>query len=61
VYQKKTNALDSDSFYKIILVGDFGIGKTSLLLRFTDGGFSEQTASTIGTDYVRTTSQTNLR
>jgi small GTP-binding protein len=33
---------------KICLVGDFGVGKTSLIRRFTDGEFSDQYLSTVG-------------
>jgi hypothetical protein len=41
-------------FFKIILVGDFAVGKTSLLLKFTDNTFRESDLiTTIGVDYVR--------
>jgi hypothetical protein len=39
---------------KLMLVGDASVGKTSLLLRFTDEGRYEQnklTAATIGVDF----------
>lgn len=33
---------------KICLVGDFGVGKTSLIRRFVDGQFSDKYLSTVG-------------
>lgn len=36
---------------KIILVGDVGVGKTSLILRYTDGNVDENTVSTIQFDF----------
>jgi small GTP-binding protein len=34
--------------FKFLIVGEPGVGKTSLLLRFTDNTFSEQTTTNIG-------------
>ena len=36
---------------KLLMVGDCGVGKTSLLLRFNDGSFQTNQRSTIGVDY----------
>ena len=38
---------------KICLIGDFGVGKTSLIRRFVEGRFSEQYLSTIGVTISR--------
>jgi Ras-related protein Rab-18 len=34
--------------YKILLIGNSGVGKSSILLRFTDDEFSEDLNCTIG-------------
>jgi small GTP-binding protein len=36
---------------KIIVLGEGGVGKTTLLLRYTTGKFSEDTKMTIGSDF----------
>jgi small GTP-binding protein len=41
---------------KVLLVGDSGVGKSSLMLRFATGTFSEDISATIGIDFkVKTT------
>jgi len=44
-------AANYDHIWKILLIGDAGVGKSSILLRFTDDHFEEQMASTIGVDF----------
>eukprot|EP01090_Pellita_catalonica_P002704 TRINITY_DN12278_c0_g1_i1.p1 TRINITY_DN12278_c0_g1~~TRINITY_DN12278_c0_g1_i1.p1 ORF type:complete len:230 (+),score=20.64 TRINITY_DN12278_c0_g1_i1:29-691(+) len=40
-----------DYLFKIVIVGDSGCGKSSLLLRFTDDNYSNMYISTIGVDF----------
>ena len=40
-----------DYLFKILLVGDSGVGKSSLLIRFADDVFCESYISTIGVDF----------
>lgn len=40
-----------DHMLKLVVVGDSGVGKTSIVVRFCDDKFSEGTASTIGVDF----------
>lgn len=42
---------DFDHQLKILIVGDSGVGKSSILLRFTDDQFNEAQFATIGVDY----------
>lgn len=44
-----------DYQFKVLLLGDSGVGKTSLMNRFTDGKFSTETKSTIGVEYSKKT------
>lgn len=37
--------------YKILLLGDVSVGKTCILLRFSDNSFNDDQISTIGLDY----------
>lgn len=40
-----------DYLFKILLIGDSGVGKTCLLCRFADDSFSSSFISTIGIDF----------
>ena len=40
-----------DHLLKLLLVGDTAVGKSSLLLRFTDGVFDTDLQATIGVDF----------
>ncbi|KAF7694013.1 ras-related protein Rab-19-like [Silurus meridionalis] len=41
-----------DFLFKIILIGDTDVGKTSVIQRFKTGMFSERQQSTIGVDFI---------
>ena len=41
---------------KVLIIGESGVGKSSLLLRFTDDKFDQELAATIGVDFKGTVS-----
>lgn len=45
------NAENLDHVFKVLLIGDAGVGKSSILLQFTDGYFNDNLQSTIGVDF----------
>jgi len=52
--KKEKNMSEEDklvSTFKLLLIGDSGTGKSSLLLRFTDDKFDNEQAATIGVDF----------
>eukprot|EP00762_Andalucia_godoyi_P006346 ANDGO_05851.mRNA.1 Ras-related protein RABC1 len=40
-----------DSLFKVLLVGDSGVGKSSILLRYTEDSFEDEVPATIGVDF----------
>ena len=40
-------------FMKIVVIGESGVGKTSLLQQYIDGQVSSMTKPTIGADFLR--------
>ena len=50
---KKQNANKHyDYTFKIVLIGDSGVGKSCILLRWADDQFNENFYATIGVDFV---------
>ena len=43
---------DYDYLFKVVLIGDSGVGKSNLLSRFTRNEFSLETKSTIGVEFA---------
>lgn len=50
---------DYDYLFKLVLIGDTCVGKSSLLVRFADDCFSENYITTIGVDFRFRTLQIN--
>lgn len=44
-----------DFLFKIVIIGDSGVGKTNLLSRFVDGTFSIDSKPTIGVEFATKT------
>eukprot|EP00850_Spirogloea_muscicola_P026255 SM006321S20085 [mRNA] locus=s6321:150:501:- [translate_table: standard] len=42
---------DYDYLLKVVLVGDSGVGKSNLLLRYTRGKFDSDCKSTVGVEF----------
>lgn len=49
--RNKKKDKEYDMFLKVVVVGRSGVGKSCLMLRFTDGGFNEMHVNTIGVDF----------
>lgn len=43
---------DYDYLFKVVLIGDSGVGKSNLMTRFTRNEFSIETKSTIGVEFA---------
>jgi Ras-related protein Rab-11A len=49
-----------DYLFKVVLIGDSGVGKSNLLSRFTKNTFSLDSKSTIGVEFATRTTQVHL-
>jgi len=47
----RSGAVAYDHLFKVLMIGDAGVGKSSMLLRFTDDSFDDHIQSTIGVDF----------
>lgn len=43
---------NSDFMFKVVLIGDSGVGKSQLLLRYTKDKFKNKSSSTIGMEFA---------
>ncbi|KAL0488468.1 Ras-related protein Rab [Acrasis kona] len=43
--------MDCDVLYKVVVIGDSGVGKSNLITRFTQGKFSKDSKPTIGVEF----------
>lgn len=48
---KKKKTKQFDYTFKIVMIGDSGVGKSCILLRFADDKFNENFYATIGVDF----------
>lgn len=49
--RRRSSASDYDYLFVLLLVGDSGVGKSSLLIRFCENKFNSDTVNTIGVDF----------
>ncbi|KAK1743834.1 Rab family small GTPase [Skeletonema marinoi] len=48
---KGSQSFPYDHLFKLLMIGDAAVGKSSMLIRFTDDAFDEHIQSTIGVDF----------
>ena len=47
----KNVILNSNFLYKILLLGDSGVGKSCIILQYTENSFSQNLMNSIGVDF----------
>jgi len=56
-----SNGQEYDYLYKVVLIGDSGVGKSNLLSRFTRNEFNLETKSTIGVEFATRSIQADTK
>lgn len=47
-----------DFLFKVVMIGDSGVGKSNLLMRYTRGDFNLESKTTIGVEFATKTVKT---
>jgi len=48
-----------DYLFKVVMIGDSGVGKSNLLMRYTKGDFNLESKTTIGVEFATKTIKTS--
>lgn len=48
-----------DYLFKVVMIGDSGVGKSNLLMRYTKGDFNIESKTTIGVEFATKTIKTS--
>jgi small GTP-binding protein len=51
----------ADDLFKVVIIGDSGVGKSNLMTRYTQNEFSNDTPSTIGVEFMTKTVKVDAR
>lgn len=52
MYNMNQDEYDVDLIYKIVLIGDSGVGKSNLITRYTKDEFNIESKATIGVEFA---------